>query len=91
MRVLQQASALSMHYIRTCVLLLLILKMVMALLVPHIALVSSHMCNMCLQSSGTYCVDIVADGLELVNVIARKFVSLENGNYGRNILEFISL
>ncbi len=30
--------------------------------------------------SAYVCVDIVADGLELVNVIARKFVSLENAH-----------
>ncbi len=30
--------------------------------------------------SAYVCVDIIADGLELVNVIARKFVSLENAH-----------
>ena len=30
--------------------------------------------------SAYVCVDIVAGGLELVNVIARKFVSLENAH-----------
>ena len=32
------------------------------------------------KKSAYVCVDIVADGLELVNVIARKFVSLENAH-----------
>jgi hypothetical protein len=32
------------------------------------------------KQSAYVCVDIVADGLELVNVIARKFVSLENAH-----------
>ena len=32
------------------------------------------------KKSAYVCVDIIADGLELVNVIARKFVSLENAH-----------
>ena len=38
------------------------------------------MFSLVIKNSAYVCIDIVSDGLELVNVIARKFVSLENAH-----------
>ena len=38
------------------------------------------------KKSAYVCVDMVADGLELVNVIARKLVSLENAHRQPHLL-----